>query len=75
MAKRKGNLVVRQRAALQRLEAAYEKFKAAGEDKKPWTSTRNGKEVYHKGRTYAEECKRMSQEISNLKENISKSHV
>ena len=72
MSKGRGNVVVRQRAALQRLEAAYEKFKAAGEDKKPWTSTRNGREIYHPGRTYNEECQRMKKEIENLKSNISK---
>lgn len=72
MSKGRGNVVVRQRAALQRLEAAYEKFKAAGEDKKPWTSTRNGREVYHSGKTYNEECQRMKKEIENLKANISK---
>jgi hypothetical protein len=57
------------------LEAAYEKFKAAGEDKKPWSSTRNGRTIYHKGRSYNEECERMKQEISNLKENISKNGI
>ena len=72
MGKGKGSLVVRERAALKRLEAAYEKFKAAGEDKKPWSSTRNGKEIYHRGRTYNEECQRMKQEIENLKKNITK---
>ena len=72
MAKVKGKLVVRQRAALQRLEAAYENFKAAGEDKKPWSSTRNGRTVYHKGKSYDEECERMKKEIANLKANISK---
>ena len=71
----KGILVVRQKAALHRLEEAYETFKAAGEDKKPWSSTRNGREIYHKGRSYNEECERMKQEISNLKENISKVHL
>lgn len=63
MGKGKGTLVVRKRAALVRLEAAYEKFKAAGEDKKPWSSTRNGRTVYHKGRSYKEECGRMKTEI------------
>lgn len=73
MAKTKGSLVTRQRAALQRLESAYEKFKAGGEDKQPWTSTRNdGKRiVYHKGRSYNEECERMKKEISSLKEKLS----
>lgn len=72
MGKGKGTLVVRKRAALERLEAAYEKFKAAGEDKKPWSSTRNGRIVYHKGRSYKDECSRMKTEIENLKRNIAK---
>ena len=74
MGKGKGFLVVRQKAALKRLEATYEKFKAAGEDKKPWSSTRNGRVIYHKGKSYTEECERMKKEISILKESISKSH-
>lgn len=36
MGKGKGSLVVRQKSALQRLEVAYQTFKAAGEDKKPY---------------------------------------
>ena len=75
MGKGKGELVVRQRAALKRLEAAYEKFKAAGEDKKPWDSTRNGFPVHHKGKSYNEECERMKKEISILKDKISKVHI
>ena len=75
MGKGKGLIVVRERAALKRLEAAYEKFKAAGEDKKPWDSTRNGKIIHHKGRSYNEECERMKKEIFNLKENISKNSI
>ena len=75
MGKSKGSLIVRQKAALKRLEAAYEKFKAAGEDKKPWDSTRNGFPVHHKGRSYNEECERMKKEISILKDKISKVHI
>lgn len=75
MGKGKGFLVVRQKAALKRLEAVYEKFKAAGEDKKPWSSTRNGRTIYHRGKSYNEECERMKKEISNLKENISKNLI
>jgi len=75
MGKGKGELVVRQRAALKRLEAAYEKFKAAGEDKKPWDSTRNGFPVHHKGRSYNEECERLKKEISILKDKISRTHI
>ena len=72
MARIKGSLVIRERNALKRLEAAYEKFKAAGEDKKPWSSTSNGRTIYHKGRSYNEECERMKKEIANLKANITK---
>ena len=75
MGKGKGSLVARERAALKRLEATYEKFKAASEDKKPWSSTRNGRIIYHKGRSYNEECERMKKEISILKENISKNSI
>jgi hypothetical protein len=75
MAKGRGNIVVRRRTALQRLETAYEKFKAVGEDKKPWTSTRNGRTIYHKGRSYNEECERFKTEIANLKQNLSKKIV
>ena len=70
----KKNKIGRQRAALQRLEAAYEKFKDAKEDKKPWSSTRNGRVIQHAGRKYAEECKRMSEEIKILKDKINR-HV
>lgn len=72
MSRIKGSLVIRERNALKRLEVAYEKFKAAGEDKKPWSSTRNGRTIFHKGRSYKEECERMKTEIANLKANISK---
>jgi len=75
MARIKGSLVIRERNALKRLEATYEKFKAAGEDKKPWSSTRNGRTIYHKGRSYNEECERMKKEISILKDKISKVHI
>ena len=75
MGKGKGSLVIRERAVLKRLEAAYEAFKAAGEDKKPWSSTRNGRTILHKGKSYNEECERMKKEISNLKENISKNSI
>ena len=75
MGKGRGLLVVRQKTALKRLEAAYEKFKAAGEDKKPWESTRNGFPIHHKGRSYNEECERMKKEISILKDKISRTHI
>ena len=75
MARVKGSLVVRERNALKRLEAAYEAFKAAGEDKKPWSSTRNGRVVNHPGRSFKDECERMKREIENLKKNISKNGI
>ena len=74
MGKGKGSLVVREKSALKRLEAAYEAFKAAGEDKKPYDSTRNGRMIHHSGRSYNAECERMKKEIDNLKQNISKNH-
>ena len=68
----KKGLVVRQKAALKRLESAYETFKAGGEDKKPRTSTRNGGKVIHKeGRSFGKECERMKKEIDILKQKIS----
>ena len=72
MGKGRGSLLVRQKAALARLEEAYEKFKAAKEDKKPWDSTRNGRVIHHQGRKYADECARMANEIKILKAKISK---
>lgn len=74
MGKGKGFLIVRQKVTLKRLEDVYEKFKAAGEDKKPYYSTRNGRIIHHQGRSYKEECERMKLEIENLKKNISKNH-
>lgn len=74
MGKGKGSLVIRQKSALQRLEAAYQRFKAASEDKKPYDSTRNGRIIHHSGRSYNAECERMKKEIDNLKTNISKIH-
>jgi len=59
--------IIRQRAALARLEKSYEQFKAANKDKAPWESTRNGRKIHHKGRTYDEECSRFLSEIKNLK--------
>lgn len=77
MGKAKGNLVVRQRAALERLEAAYLEFKAAGEDKAPRTSSRSGgtRLIHKKGRSYNQECERMKSEITTLKEKLSKVHL
>ena len=65
-------LILRRKSALARLEETYEKFKVAKEDKKPWTTTRNGRTINHKGRTCAEERKRLSDEISHLKSLIAR---
>lgn len=67
---KKGGLIARRRSALERLEATYEKFKEAKKDKAPWVSTRNGQKIEHKGSTYAQECKRLSDEIAKLKTRI-----
>jgi len=72
MGKSKGSLLMRQKSALKRLEAAYEAFKVAGEDKKPWSSTRNGRKILHRGRKFNDECERMKQEIASLKAKINK---
>lgn len=69
---KKGGLIARRKSALARLEATYEKFKEAKKDKEPWVSTRNGFKHTHSGRSYAAECKRLSEEIANLKRNINK---
>lgn len=69
---KKGGLVIRQRAALARLETQYEEFKKAGVDKAPWTTTRNGRIIHHRGRTFNEECGRLQAEIDNLKSKLSK---
>lgn len=65
-----GGRVARQKSALALLEARYEKFKAAHEDKKPWTTHHNTKE--HPGHSYEDECSRLSNEIAILKAKISK---
>ena len=67
---RKGGRIARQKSALALLEARYEKFKAAKEDKKPWTTHGDTKE--HPGRSYEAECARLSNEIAVLKAKISK---
>ena len=69
---RKGGLLGRRKSALALLEARYEKFKAAKEDKAPWTSTRNGKPHQHAGRSYDQECQRLSREIEVLKTKIAR---
>ena len=67
---KKCGLMSRRKEALKRLEAAYEKFKEAKEDKAPWTTTRRGFKYEHKGRKYNDECKRMANEIAVLKSRI-----
>lgn len=65
-----GGHLARQKSALVMLEARYEKFKAAKEDKKPWT-THHGTKV-HPGNSYDAECARMANEIKIIKAKISK---
>ena len=69
---RKGGLTARRKSALALLEAQYEKFKKAGKDKAPWTTTRNGKPHLHEGRSYKAECTRLQNEIQNLKSKLSR---
>ena len=69
---RKGGKVARQKSALALLEARYEAFKAAKEDKAPWTTSRKGKPRVHPGRSYQDECARLANEIKVLKAKISK---
>ena len=65
-----GLRLARQKSTLSLLEARYEKFKAAKEDKKPWTTHHGTKE--HPGRSYQDECARMANEIKILKDKIAK---
>lgn len=67
---KKGGLLQRRKNALARIEAAYGNFRAAGKDKEPWVTTRNGKEHVHAGRSYSAECKRFADEIARLKAKI-----
>lgn len=68
----KPGLMARRKSALKLLEAQLEKFQKAGEDKAPWTSTRNGgkRVVNHKGRPFQQEVERIAGEIKHLKELI-----
>lgn len=67
---KKGGLNARRKSALKRLEATYEKFKETKKDKEPWTTIRGNFGHYHPGRSYAEECGRLSKEIARLKTKI-----
>lgn len=67
---KKGGLHARRKTALALLEARYEEFKAAHEDKKPWTT--HGGTKAHPGCSYEAECTRLSNEIKILKDKISK---
>ena len=64
---KKGGRLGRQRSALALLEARYEKFKAAKEDKAPWITTRHGRKHEHAGRSYDQECQRLANEIARVK--------
>ena len=71
----KGGLLGRRRSALERLEKKYAEFKAAGVNKEPWDTAINSKHPkHHAGHTFAEECKRMENEISVLKHRINGSN-
>ena len=62
-----GGRSLRQKTALKKLEEQYVKFKEAKQDK---TITSRGRNLV---RSYAAECKRMEQEIQNIKNNLNKS--
>ena len=64
----KSGINKRRKSALALLEKRLEAFKKEGKDKEPWTS--HGGTKLHKGRTFAEECARLNNEISNLKKKI-----
>ena len=56
--------------ALARLEKQYAAFKENKADKQSWETTRRGFPKVHQSRTFADECKRMADEISTLKSRI-----
>ena len=58
----------RRKAALKRLEKHYKAFKAEGIDKESYY-THGGKRL-HKGRSFEAECRRLENEIANLKDHI-----
>ena len=58
----------RRKAALKRLEEHYKAFKAAGVDKEAYY-THGGKRL-HKGHSFETECRRLENEIVNLKDHI-----
>lgn len=58
----------RRKSALKRLEEQYKAFKAAGVDKEAYY-THGGKRL-HKGRSFEAECRRLENEIANLKDHI-----
>ena len=60
----------RRQGALARLEVTLKEFQEAKKHKEPWKSTRNGKPHEHSGRYYADECKRITQEINKLRERL-----
>lgn len=62
-----GGRSLRQKTALKKLEEQYVKFKEAKQDK---TITSRGRNLV---RSYSAECKRLEQEIQNIKNNLNKS--
>lgn len=58
----------RRKRALSMLEAQYDKFRNAHEDKPSWTT--NGGKRIHKSRTYEQECKRFVEQIEILKSKL-----
>lgn len=65
--------LARRKSALALLEARYEKFKAAKEDKAPWTT--HGGTKSHPGRSYGAECDRLAKEIQILKDKVNRAVV
>jgi hypothetical protein len=61
---------LRRKEALKRLEATYASFKEEGKDKDSHESTRNGRKIFHSGRSFEDECNRLSSEIAILKRKI-----
>lgn len=62
------NANARRKAALKRLEKYYKAFKSAGVAKEAYY-THGGKRL-HKGRSFEAECRRLENEIANLKDYI-----
>lgn len=66
----KGGRRGRQKVALAGLEKQLAVFKAANQNKEAHESTRNGRKILHKGRSYEAEISRIEYEIGILKQRI-----